>query len=146
MRVNWRRCVHVSTDSTPLDRTCHGPVTRPNGYGKVTGEYFMTRPRPRDPRTRKPARVLKPVCITTWNLCSETSPLECCSYSILFCYIPFLTHKMHIFLIFENFCMLFQCLVQLFWVRNFKTSASSITREFTSIFSLMLISVYADFQ
>ena|SRR5258705_11825071 len=37
MRVNWRRCVHVSTDSTPLDRTCHGPVTRPNGYGKVTG-------------------------------------------------------------------------------------------------------------
>jgi len=46
---------------------CHRPVTRPNGYGKVTGENFVTRPRPRDPRTREPARVSIPVSITTYK-------------------------------------------------------------------------------
>ena len=43
---------------------CHRPVTRPNGYGIVTGEIFVTRPRPRDPRTREPTWVSIPVSIT----------------------------------------------------------------------------------
>lgn len=45
--------------------TCHRPVTHPNGCGNVTGDNFVTRPRPVTPRTRDPARVSKPVCITT---------------------------------------------------------------------------------
>ena len=50
----------VNNDSS----RCHRPVTRPNGYGRVTGENFVTRTRLRDPRTREPARVLIPVIIT----------------------------------------------------------------------------------
>ena len=45
--------------------SCHTPVTRPNGYGNITGGNFVTRPRPHDPRTRQPARVAIPVIITS---------------------------------------------------------------------------------
>jgi len=45
---------------------CHRPVTRPNGYGIITGENFVTRPRPRDPRTCEPARVSIPMSITRY--------------------------------------------------------------------------------
>ena len=50
------------------DRTCHRPITRPNGYGNVTGKNFRSLTRTRDSRTREPARVLIPVSIT--NPCS----------------------------------------------------------------------------
>jgi hypothetical protein len=50
---------------TPVLRPCHIPVTRRNGYGNVTGNKMVTRTRTRMTRTRKPARVLKPVPITT---------------------------------------------------------------------------------
>jgi len=46
---------------------CHRPITHPNGYGIITGENFVTRPHPRDPRTRVPARVSIPVSITKSN-------------------------------------------------------------------------------
>jgi len=46
---------------------CHRPVTRPNGYRIITGENFVTRPCPRDPRTCEPARVSIPMSITTAN-------------------------------------------------------------------------------
>jgi hypothetical protein len=46
------------------DRPCHRPVTRQNGDGNVTGDFVLTRPRPRDSRTRDPARVCIPVSIT----------------------------------------------------------------------------------
>ena len=47
------------------DRTFHRPVTCQNGDGNVTGDFFLTRPRPRDSHTRDPARVRISVSITT---------------------------------------------------------------------------------
>ena len=47
------------------DRHCHRPVTRQNGDGNITGDFFLTRPRPRGSRTRDPARVCIPVSITS---------------------------------------------------------------------------------
>jgi len=46
---------------------CHGPVTRQNGDGNITGDFFLTRPHPRDSCTRNPAQVRIPVSITTHN-------------------------------------------------------------------------------
>jgi hypothetical protein len=46
------------------DRTRHRPVTRRNGDGKVTGDFFLTRTRPVPTRTRDPSRVAIPVSIT----------------------------------------------------------------------------------
>ena len=47
------------------DRPCHRPVTRQNGDGNILGDFFLTRPRPRDSRTCDPARVCIPVSITS---------------------------------------------------------------------------------
>ena len=63
------------------DRRRHRPVTRQNGDGNVTGDFFLTRPRSRDSRTRDPARVCIPVSITILYRSFEssllTSPLAC---------------------------------------------------------------------
>ena len=58
------------------DRSCHRPVTRQNGDGNVTGDFFLTRPRPRDSRTRDPARVSIPVSITKNNIIKSRWPLS----------------------------------------------------------------------
>jgi hypothetical protein len=50
-----------------LDRPCHRPVTRQNGDGNVTGDFFPTRSHPALTRTHDPSRVTIPVSITMEN-------------------------------------------------------------------------------
>ena len=67
-RRHEKRVVKMGGDVaavTPVLRLCHIPVTRRNRYGNVTGNNLVTRARTRVTRTRKPARVLKPVPITS---------------------------------------------------------------------------------
>jgi len=47
---------------TPVLRSCHIPVTRPNGYGNVTGNNLVTRTRTRVTRTRKPVPITTRCC------------------------------------------------------------------------------------
>ena len=47
---------------------CHTPVTRPNGYGKITGKNIRTRPHPVLTCTHHLSQVTIPVSITTYTV------------------------------------------------------------------------------